>query len=77
MPVGFLPDAEGNRLSAFPAEVPTEDLYAFFTLSGPDRATIPARSVTANRLEFAFYFFGDEHNKDDEAEARRLSLADH
>jgi TnpA family transposase len=49
----LLTDAERGRLSAFPSEVPTEDLYAFFTLTGPDRAAVPARSAPANRLGFA------------------------
>ena len=53
MPVGFLTEAERKRLSAFPAEVLTEDLYAFFTLTGPDRAAIPGRSAPPNRLVFA------------------------
>ncbi len=53
MPVTFLTDAERNRLSGFPEEIVSEDLYAFFTLTGPDRAAIPARSAPANRLGFA------------------------
>jgi TnpA family transposase len=53
MPVRLLTDAEREQLAGFPIEVPTEDLYAFFTLTGPDRAVVPARSAPANRLGFA------------------------
>lgn len=52
-PVAFLTEAEKERLECFPREVPAQDLYAFFTLTGPDRAAIPARSASANRLGFA------------------------
>jgi hypothetical protein len=53
MPVEFLTGTEREHLGSFPREVPAEDLYAFFTLSGPDRAAIPTRSAPANRLGFA------------------------
>jgi TnpA family transposase len=53
MPVSLLTDAERSRLSGFPKEVPAEDLHAFFTLTGPDRAAVPERSAPANRLGFA------------------------
>ncbi len=53
MPVRSLTDAERGRLSGFPQELPEEDLYSYFTLSGPDRAVIPARSAPAIRLGFA------------------------
>lgn len=53
MPVRSLTDAERGRLSGFPAELPEEDLYSYFTLSGPDRAVISARSAPTIRLGFA------------------------
>lgn len=52
MPTGFLSDAEREKLSGFPEEIPSEDLFAYFTLSGSDRALIPASSAPANRLGF-------------------------
>lgn len=52
MPTGFLSEAERERLSGFPEEIATEDLFAYFTLSGSDRSLIPARSAPANRLGF-------------------------
>ena len=52
MPVDLLTDAERERLSGFPKEVSAEDMYAFFSLTGPDRAVIPANSAPANRLGF-------------------------
>lgn len=52
MPTGFLSDAERERLSGFPEEIATEDLFSYFTLSGWDRALIPASSAPANRLGF-------------------------
>ena len=53
MPVRLLTEAERRSLSAFPREIPTEDLFSFFALTGPDRAAIPARSAPSNRLGFA------------------------
>ena len=44
MPVRLLTDAESVRFTRFPEEIPEEDLYAFFTLTGADRATMPARA---------------------------------
>lgn len=52
MPTGFLSEEERKRLSGYPQEIATEDLFAYFTLSGPDRSLIPARSAPANRLGF-------------------------
>ena len=46
-------EAERGRFSGFPREFPEEDLYAHFTLTGPDMARVPARSVPANCLGFA------------------------
>ncbi len=54
MPVRFLTDAERERHGSFPREIPDGDLYyAFCTLTSPDFAVIPNRSVPANRLGFA------------------------
>ncbi len=53
MPVDLLTNAERERLGGFPAEVPEEDHYAYFTLGGADRALVPTRSAPANRLGFA------------------------
>lgn len=53
MPVRPLTDAERERLTGFPREVPEEDIFSFFTLSGVDRALVPERSALAIRLGFA------------------------
>lgn len=53
MAVGFLTDVERARLSRFPREISTEDLYAHFTLTGRDRGAVPTTSAPANRLGFA------------------------
>lgn len=50
MPVRPLGDADRARLTAFPREVPEEDLFAHFTLTEPDRALIPDRSAPSVRL---------------------------
>ncbi len=42
MPTGFLSDSERARLCSFPPEIPTEDLFSYFTLTGTDRALVPA-----------------------------------
>jgi TnpA family transposase len=52
MPTGFLSQAERERLAGFPEEIPSEDLFVYFTLSGSDRYLIPASSAPANRLGF-------------------------
>jgi hypothetical protein len=39
MPVRLLTDAERGRFTGFPKEVPEEDLYAFFTLTGATAST--------------------------------------
>ncbi len=41
MPVGFLSDAERERLDSFPAQVVPGDLDRYFTLSRTDRRQIP------------------------------------
>jgi len=53
MPVRLLREPERERLSGFPKEVPSEDLHAFFTLTGHDRSAVPATSAPSNRLGFA------------------------
>jgi TnpA family transposase len=53
MPVGFLNDFERERLSCFPAEIASEDIVAFFTLSSSDLAHIPKTTANHNRLGFA------------------------
>ena len=53
MPVDLLTNAERERTNGFPTEVPEEDLYAYFTLTGADRALVPTRSAPSNRLGFA------------------------
>jgi hypothetical protein len=45
MPVRFLTDAQRERLISFPREIPAEDLFSFFTLTGKDRAMIPAGAL--------------------------------
>ena len=49
MPVGFLSDAERERLDNFPAQVVPGDLDRYFTLSRADRRQIPTTASSANR----------------------------
>ena len=53
MPIGFLSDAERERLDGFPAQVVPGDIETYFTLSRADRAQIPRTTSAANRLGFA------------------------
>lgn len=53
MPIGFLSDAERERLDSFPAQVVPGDLDTYFTLSRSDRRQIPQTTSAANRLGFA------------------------
>jgi TnpA family transposase len=53
VPIGFLSDAERERLDDFPAQVVPGDIETFFTLSRADRAQIPRTTAAANRLGFA------------------------
>ena len=53
MPVGFLSDAERERLDGFPAQVVPGDIEPYFTLSRADRRQIPRTASPANRLGFA------------------------
>jgi len=53
MPGRFLTDAERERLTRFPAEVPPEDLVSAFTLSPKDITRILLRRGQPNYLGFA------------------------
>ena len=53
MPGSFLNDAERERLKGFPAEIPSEDLIAYFTLSERDRLLVQGQRGAHNRLGFA------------------------
>jgi hypothetical protein len=62
VPVRFLTDAERERLSSFPKEVPLEDLYGYFTLSGPDRRAVLRANSPVNRLGFALALCAVRHH---------------
>ena len=53
MPVSFLSEAERRRFNSFPADLSTNDLIAFFTLSEQDLRQIPKTTAASNRLGFA------------------------
>jgi hypothetical protein len=53
VPVGFLSDAERERLERFPAQVVPGDIETYFTLSRADRRQVPRTASPANRLGFA------------------------
>ena len=53
MPVSFLSEAERERFNSFPADLSTNDLIVFFTLSELDLRQIPTKTAAANRLGFA------------------------
>jgi hypothetical protein len=53
VPIGFLTDAERERLDSFPAQVTRGDLLTYFTLSRADCRQIPRTTSAANRLGFA------------------------
>src|SRR5262249_44295767 len=53
VPIGFLTDAERERLDSFPAQVTRGDILTYFTLSRADRCQIPRTTSAANRLGFA------------------------
>ncbi len=53
MPIGFLSDAERERLDSFPTQIVPGDIETYFTLSRSDRAEIPRTTSAANRLGFA------------------------
>ena len=53
MPIGFLSDAERERLDGVPTQIVPGDIATYFTLSRPDHAQIPRTTAAANRLGFA------------------------
>jgi TnpA family transposase len=53
MPVSFLSETERERFNSFPADLSTNDLFTFFTLSDTDLLQIPKTASAANRLGFA------------------------
>lgn len=53
MPIGFLSDAERERLGGFPAQIVPGDLDTYFILSRADRRQIPRTTSASNRLGFA------------------------
>ena len=53
MPIGFLTEAERERLDSFPAQVVPGDIETYFTLSRADRRQVPRTGSPANRLGFA------------------------
>jgi hypothetical protein len=56
MPANFLTASEKGRLSGFPHEVPLDDLFALFSLTGADRAAVPSRASPPNCLGFALRY---------------------
>jgi hypothetical protein len=53
VPIGFLTDAERERLDSFPTQVVPGNIEIYSTLSRADRRQIPRTSSLANRLGFA------------------------
>jgi hypothetical protein len=53
VPVGFLSDAERQRLESFTARIVPADLETYFTLSRADRRQVPRTTSAANCLGFA------------------------
>src|SRR5215510_5101566 len=53
MSTGFLTPADRDRLNRFPAQIPEEDLRAFFLLSEDDQRTINQHREAHTRLGFA------------------------
>lgn len=53
MPVGFLTDAERERLNDFPDNIPYDDLSAYFTLTENDIQEVNRQRGDYNRLGFA------------------------
>jgi TnpA family transposase len=53
VPIGFLSDAERERLDSFPTQITRGDIVTYFTLSRADRGQIPRTTSAANRLGFA------------------------
>jgi hypothetical protein len=53
MPGSFLNDTERERLRGFPAEISSEDLIGYFTLSERDQLLVRGQRRDHNRLGFA------------------------
>lgn len=53
MPGSFLNDTERERLRGFPAEISSEDLIGYFTLSERDQLLVRGQRRAHNRLGFA------------------------
>src|SRR5438876_1868193 len=53
MPIGFLTTADRDRLNHFPAQIPDDDLRAFFLLSETDQQVINHQREAHTRLGFA------------------------
>src|SRR5256885_1363691 len=53
MPIGFLTTADRDRLNHFPAQIPDDDLRAFFLLSETDQQLINHQREAHTRLGFA------------------------
>src|SRR5262245_5924602 len=53
MPIGFLTAAERDRLNRFPAQIPDDDLLAFFQFSEADHTAINQQREDHTRLGFA------------------------
>jgi hypothetical protein len=47
MPIGFLTDADRDRLNRFPPDIPPADLLAFLTLSDADLELVRAHGEVA------------------------------
>jgi hypothetical protein len=50
LPIGFLTDADRDRLNRFPSDIAPGDLLACFTLSDADLALVQAHRGDHNRL---------------------------
>jgi len=57
MPIGFLTDAERDRLNRFPIDIAPTDLLAYFTLSETDLEFIQTHRGEHNRLGYALLIF--------------------
>ena len=53
MPVRFLTDADRERLSQFPPEIPLEDLHTYFALSAADLVQVQTQRGDHQQLGFA------------------------
>ena len=57
MPIGFLTDADRDRLNRFPTDVAPADLLAYFTLSKADLELVQAHRGDHNRLGFVMWTY--------------------